>query len=270
MPDWISINQDQSEHVINTVSSFTKMLCVRISQSLAELYNETNFAPSGEYKTYSSCIGRLFYLSLFDPIRWRILRNPILQFHSLGLSWIRCVITTRQRQKWRSKRLYIPRQNWWMLWDVIGSRLPLFKNDSSLDISMFGDFSLCLSKTQSLPDMLIFYCFVVDLSANSIPSETSNTSRKYWCSSFSRSLWRLNVQKHPWLSICSLSNHESSREKKRKAQQKAPVKDTQTEGRTMHDHRWRTRADRWNNWNTCQKQFLLSLVLQSNIESKQN
>ena len=110
--------------------------------------------------------------------------------------------------------------------------------------------ALGLSKTQSLSDMLKFDMFTVDLSADSIPLERSNTSTKYWCSSVSRPLFMLNVQKDIQLSICWLSNNQSSREKKRKAQHKASLKDTQMEGGTKHEHRWRLSADRWKNCKT--------------------
>ena len=78
-----------------------------------------------------------------------------------------------------------------------------------------------------------------------------------------RSLFRLNVEKDPRSSVCSLSQNQSISRKKK---QKAPMKAVQVEERTMHGHRSRTRADRWNNRNTRQKKFLLCLVLQSSIK----
>ena len=128
MRGWISIDQDQSERMINSFSSLTEMFWLAIGQSLVDLSKAKNFAPCDECKAFSSGIRKPFYLTLLDQMRWRILRDHIPQFHSLGCRWIHCAITTQQRLKWRSTRLYIPDQHRWMLWDVIGNRWPLFKN----------------------------------------------------------------------------------------------------------------------------------------------
>lgn len=119
-----------------------------------------------------------------------------------------------------------------------------------------------LVQTQSLLDTLIFDMFVVGLSLDSISFETSNISAKPLGSLVFLSFTRLNVQKDPRSSICNLSQNQSSREQK----QKAPMKDIQIEERTMHGHRSRTRADRWNNCNTRKKKFLLCLLFQSSIK----
>lgn len=128
MRGWISIDQDQSEPVINSFSSLTEIFCLAIGQSSVDVSNAKNVAPCDECETFFSCIRRLVYLTLFDQLRWRILRDHIPQFHCLGCRWIRCVIPMQQRLKWRSTRLYIPDQYWRMLWDVIWNRWPLFKN----------------------------------------------------------------------------------------------------------------------------------------------
>ena len=64
MRGWISIDQDQSERMINSFSSLTEMFCLAIGQSSVDLSNARNSARYDECKTFSSGIRRLFLILL--------------------------------------------------------------------------------------------------------------------------------------------------------------------------------------------------------------